>query len=103
MTEDKRPNWHTYFMKVAEMASTRATCPRKSVGAVIVRDRAILSTGYNGSVRGLPHCIEDGCMMEDNHCVRTRDAAENLSTPRCCVLGLLKQDTRSRLASNSAD
>jgi len=77
MTEDKRPNWHTYFMKVAEMASTRATCPRKSVGAVIVRDRAILSTGYNGSVRGLPHCIEDGCMMEDNHCVRVIHAEVN--------------------------
>jgi len=72
-----RKGWHPYFMSIAEMAATRATCPRKSVGAVIVRDRSILSTGFNGSVRGLPHCTEEGCMMEDNHCVRVIHAEVN--------------------------
>lgn len=72
-----RKGWHAYFMGIAEMVATRATCPRKSVGAVIVRDRTLLSTGYNGSVRGLPHCIDDGCMMEDNHCVRVVHAEVN--------------------------
>ncbi|NIR82527.1 MAG: deaminase, partial [Gammaproteobacteria bacterium] len=52
-------------------------CPRKHVGAVIVRDKTILSTGYNGSIRGLPHCDEVGHMMEDGHCVRTIHAEIN--------------------------
>ena len=58
-------------MDIAVVVARRSTCPRKHVGAVIVRDKTILSTGYNGSVRGLPHCDESGHMMEDGHCVRT--------------------------------
>ena len=50
-----RVDWHVYFMNIARQAATRATCDRKHVGAVIVRDRSILSTGYNGSIRGMPH------------------------------------------------
>ena len=50
-----RVDWHTYFMNIARQAATRSTCDRKHVGAVIVRDKTILSTGYNGSIRGLPH------------------------------------------------
>ena len=72
-----RVDWHTYFMNIARQAATRATCDRKHVGAVIVRDKTILSTGYNGSVRGLPHCDEEGCMMEDDHCVATIHAEAN--------------------------
>jgi dCMP deaminase len=74
---DKRASWDEYFMNIAREVATRSTCPRKAVGAVIVRDKTILSTGYNGSVRGLPHCAEIGCMMEDGHCVRTIHAEIN--------------------------
>jgi len=64
-------------MKIAEQVATRSTCNRKHVGAVIVRDRTILSTGYNGSLRGAPHCIDVGCEMENAHCVRTVHAEAN--------------------------
>jgi len=64
-------------MNLAVQAATRSTCPRKSVGAVIVRDKAILATGYNGSIRGLPHCSEVGCLIENDHCVRTVHAEAN--------------------------
>ena len=64
-------------MNIAREVSTRATCDRKHVGAVIVRDRSILATGYNGSVRGLGHCDDEGHLMEDGHCVRTIHAEAN--------------------------
>jgi len=72
-----RVDWHTYFMNIARQAATRATCDRKHVGAVIVRDRTILSTGYNGSIRGMPHCDEIGHMIENTHCVATVHAEAN--------------------------
>ncbi|MFH1408411.1 MAG: dCMP deaminase family protein [Nanoarchaeota archaeon] len=72
-----RVNWETYFMNIAAQVATRSTCDRKHVGAVIVRDKTILSTGYNGSVRGLPHCDEVGHEMENGHCVRTNHAEAN--------------------------
>jgi dCMP deaminase len=64
-------------MNIAREVSTRSTCDRKFVGAVIVRDKSILATGYNGSIRGLPHCDEEGHLMEDGHCVRTVHAEAN--------------------------
>mgnify|MGYP001816267593 FL=1 len=73
----ERASWDEYFMDIAVVVARRSTCPRKHVGAVIVRDKTILSTGYNGSVRGLPHCDEIGHMMEDGHCVRTIHAEVN--------------------------
>jgi dCMP deaminase len=73
----RRASWDEYFMRIAMEVSTRATCDRKHVGAVIVRDRFILATGYNGSIPGLPHCDEAGHMMEDGHCVRTVHAEAN--------------------------
>ncbi|HUK11785.1 MAG TPA: dCMP deaminase family protein [Thermoanaerobaculaceae bacterium] len=72
-----RVSWDRYFMNLAREAGTRSTCPRKHVGAVIVRERALLATGYNGSLRGLPHCTEIGCLMENGHCVRTVHAEAN--------------------------
>jgi len=72
-----RVDWHTYFMNIARQAATRSTCDRKHVGAVIVRDKTILSTGYNGSIRGLPHCDEVGHLMENDHCVATVHAEAN--------------------------
>ncbi len=73
----ERVNWHRYFMNIATEVSTRSTCPRKHVGAVVVRERRILSTGYNGSLRGLPHCDDVGCLMEDGHCIATVHAEAN--------------------------
>ena len=73
----KRVDWHTYFMNIARQAATRSTCDRKNVGAVIVRDKTILSTGYNGSIRGMPHCDEVGHLMENGHCVATVHAEAN--------------------------
>ncbi|MBI2570866.1 MAG: dCMP deaminase family protein [Candidatus Schekmanbacteria bacterium] len=72
-----RADWDEYFMSVAKVVATRATCDRKHVGAVIVRDRTILSTGYNGSIQGLPHCDEVGHIMENGHCVATIHAEMN--------------------------
>jgi len=74
---NKRVTWKTYFMNIAKEVSTRSTCDRKHVGAVIVRDKTILSTGYNGSIKGLKHCDEIGHEMVDGHCVRTTHAEAN--------------------------
>lgn len=72
-----RVDWNRYFMNIATEVARRATCPRKRVGAVVVRDRRILATGYNGSLRGLPHCDDVGCVLEDGHCVTTVHAEAN--------------------------
>jgi dCMP deaminase len=64
-------------MNIAKEVATRSTCDRKHVGAVVVRDKSILATGYNGSVRGLGHCDDEGHLMEDGHCVRTVHAEAN--------------------------
>ena len=79
MAEDIRPraSWDEYFMSIAQVVATRSTCPRKYVGAVLVRNRTILSTGYNGSIRGMPHCSDVGHMMEEGHCVATIHAEAN--------------------------
>tara|TARA_Y100001949_G_C15971628_1_gene324144 strand:+ start:772 stop:1206 length:435 start_codon:yes stop_codon:yes gene_type:complete len=73
----ERVSWGTYFMNIAKEVATRSTCDRKYVGAVIVREKTILSTGYNGSIKGLPHCDEAGHEMVDDHCIRTTHAEAN--------------------------
>jgi dCMP deaminase len=73
----RRASWDEYFMRIAVQAATRSTCDRKHVGAVIVRDKTILSTGYNGSIRGMPHCDDVGHMLENGHCVATVHAEAN--------------------------
>jgi len=73
----KRVSWDEYFMQIAVQAATRSTCDRKHVGAVIVKDKTILSTGYNGSIRGMPHCDDVGHMMENGHCIATVHAEAN--------------------------
>ena len=65
---DNRPSWDEYFMQMAELTATRSTCLRRHVGAVIVKDRHIVATGYNGAPRGLKHCAErGGCLREELH------------------------------------
>ncbi len=64
---NKRPSWQQYFMQMAFLASSRSTCLRRQVGAVLVKDNQILSTGYNGSPKGVRHCSEVGCLREKNN------------------------------------
>jgi len=72
-----RPSWDEYFMELAQVVAKRSTCNRRSVGAVLVREKRILTTGYNGSPPGQPHCTDDGCIMVDGHCVRAIHAEQN--------------------------
>ncbi len=60
-----RPSWDSYFMEIAQVVASRSTCLRRQVGAVMVKDRRLLTTGYNGSPRGLVHCRETGCLREE--------------------------------------
>jgi dCMP deaminase len=60
-----RPTWDEYFMSIVEMVKTRSTCMRRQVGAVIVRDKRILTTGYNATPSGLKHCSEVGCLRDE--------------------------------------
>lgn len=76
----ERPNWDQYFMNITREVAARATCPRASVGAVVVKDNRILSTGYNGAPPGKPHCIDIGCQIVDDHCDRTIHAETNAVT-----------------------
>ena len=77
LLEHRRAGWDEYFMNIAKVVASRSTCDRKFVGAVIVRDKTILSTGYNGSIRKLEHCDEAGHIMENGHCVATIHAEAN--------------------------
>jgi len=72
-----RPDWTQYFLTIAETVATRATCPRKHVGAVVVLNNRILVTGYNGSMAGMPHCEDVGCDIVDNHCQNVLHAEVN--------------------------
>jgi len=73
-----RPSWNEYFIEIAKAVSTRSTCPRAHVGAVIVSpEKRILATGYNGSPLGEPHCDDIGCLIEDGHCQRALHAEVN--------------------------
>ena len=72
-----RKDWDRYFLDIAKMVATRSTCDRKYVGCVLVRDRTILSTGYNGAIRGMPDCSEVGHDIEGGHCVRASHSETN--------------------------
>lgn len=61
---DKRPDWDEYFLGIAKLVSQRSTCLRRKVGALIVKDRRILTTGYNGTPSGIKHCSQIGCLRE---------------------------------------
>src|SRR3989338_8331843 len=73
----KRHDWDEYFMKLAMLASERATCPRMHCGCVLVKAKNVIATVYNGSIPGDDHCEDAGCLLIDNHCVRTVHAEMN--------------------------
>ncbi len=62
--EKKRPDWDTYFLEICRLVARRSTCLRRQVGAVLVKDKRILATGYNGAPAGLSHCLSVGCLRE---------------------------------------
>ena len=62
--KESRPSWGTYFMNITNLVAERSTCTRRAVGAVLVKEKRILSTGYNGAPTGLKHCLEVGCLRE---------------------------------------
>ncbi|MCT2537625.1 cytidine/deoxycytidylate deaminase family protein [Aquibacillus koreensis] len=73
-----RKSWDRYFLDIAEVVSSRSTCPRLRVGAVIVKNKHIIATGYNGSIHGHDHCEDIGCLLDQNgRCIRTLHAEEN--------------------------
>ncbi|HPV70350.1 MAG TPA: dCMP deaminase family protein [Candidatus Magasanikbacteria bacterium] len=79
MTEKtfSRPSWDEYFMAMARITATRSNCDRLHAGAVLVKDKRIIATGYNGAPPGLPSCDEVGHLLEDGHCVRTIHSEHN--------------------------
>lgn len=86
MTFERIP-WDQYFMAQSVLLSLRSTCSRLAVGATIVRDSRIIAGGYNGSVSGDSHCIEEGCYVVNNHCVRTIHAEMN-AILQCAKFGV---------------
>ncbi len=73
----KRPDWDQYFLKLAMLASERATCPRMHCGCVLVKEKNVIATGYNGSIPQDDHCEDVGCWVVENHCIRTVHAEMN--------------------------
>jgi len=91
-TEVTRVDWDSYFMLIAEQVATRGTCERKQVGCVLVKDKQIISTGYNGSIAGSDHCDDIGHLMENGHCVRTIHAEVN-AVAQCAKHGISCEGT----------
>ncbi|GAA0481775.1 ComE operon protein 2 [Alkalibacterium sp. m-11] len=84
---NERIPWDQYFMSQSMLLSMRSTCSRLAVGATIVRDKRVISGGYNGSVSGDVHCIDEGCFVVDGHCVRTVHAEAN-ALLQCAKFGV---------------
>jgi dCMP deaminase len=83
----ERISWDQYFMAQSHLLALRSTCMRLTVGATIVRDKRIIAGGYNGSIAGGDHCIDKGCYVIDNHCVRTIHAEMN-ALLQCAKFGV---------------
>ncbi|TCT27045.1 dCMP deaminase [Melghiribacillus thermohalophilus] len=83
----ERISWDQYFMAQSHLLALRSTCNRLEVGATIVRDKRIIAGGYNGSVSGSVHCVDEGCYVIDGHCVRTIHAEMN-ALLQCAKFGV---------------
>lgn len=88
MSNYQRPSWDDYFMSIAKIVATRSTCNRLRAGAVLVKNKRIISTGYNGSPPGLPHCDDVGHKMEEGHCIATVHAEENCILQAAAISGM---------------
>jgi dCMP deaminase len=100
MANNNRPAWDEYFLKLAMLASERSTCPRMHCGCVFVKDRFVLATGYNGSLPGHPHCEDVGCLVVENHCVRTNHAEINALT-QAAIHGVNIKDATAYITNMS--
>ncbi|QPC46950.1 ComE operon protein 2 [Mangrovibacillus cuniculi] len=87
----QRMEWDQYFMAQSHLLAMRSTCERLSVGATIVRDKRMIAGGYNGSIAGGTHCIDEGCYVIDHHCVRTIHAEMN-AILQCSKFGVSTND-----------
>lgn len=87
MQQEPRVSWSEYFSLMSVLVATRSTCPRRAVGAVLVRQLRVIATGYNGSPAGQPHCTDVGCLLENGHCVRTIHAELN-ALLQCAKYGI---------------
>ncbi|WP_163970059.1 ComE operon protein 2 [Oceanobacillus halotolerans] len=87
----ERISWDQYFMAQSNLLALRSTCARLMVGATIVREKRIIAGGYNGSVSGGVHCIDEGCYVIDGHCVRTVHAEAN-ALLQCAKFGVPTKD-----------
>lgn len=83
----KRLDWDSYFMLSALFLASRSTCSRAQVGTLLVKDKRIIASGYNGSVHGEEHCDDVGHLMVDNHCIRTVHSEVNAIT-QCAKFGV---------------
>lgn len=83
----ERIQWKEYFMAQSQLLALRSTCTRLSVGATIVKDNRVIAGGYNGSVSGEVHCIDEGCYIENSHCIRTIHAEMN-ALLQCSKMGV---------------
>ena len=91
----ERLSWNEYFMEICEMVAQRSTCDRAFVGCVLVnKDNRIVSTGYNGSIGGNPHCDEIGHTMRDGHCIATIHAEMN-ALLYCAKEGISVKDSKA--------
>ena len=86
-----RKAWDDYFIEMAKLVATRSTCNRKQVGAVIVREKRTIASGYNGSVSGDVHCVDVGCEVVAGHCIRTVHAESN-AILQCAKFGVSTRD-----------
>lgn len=91
-----RPSWDEYFLRMAQLAATRATCPRRRVGAILVREHRVLATGYNGAVNGASHCDDVGCLIV------IRDGRESCERTVHAELNAIIQCARSGTAAAGA-
>lgn len=100
MTIEKRPTWDEYFMEVAHVVMKRSTCLRRQVGAVLVKDKRILATGYNGAPSGLGHCSEVGCLRQqmnipsgERHEICRGAHAEQNAIAQAALIGVSTRDS----------
>ncbi len=97
-----RPSWHQYFMTITRQVAERSTCTRAKVGAVIVRDKNILATGYNGAPAGLPHCSEAGCLVYSSR-TPSGETAENCFRTIHAEINAIAQAAKNGAAIRDAD
>ncbi|GMA50517.1 hypothetical protein GCM10025857_18740 [Alicyclobacillus contaminans] len=85
--QSTRMSWEEFFATQSRVMALRSTCPRLAVGCVIVRDKRMIASGYNGSIVGDVHCVDVGCKIVDGHCVRAIHAEQN-ALLQCARFGI---------------